>query len=430
MKITRLYKTFLQSVLVGLLLLATACSVFASSVTEHDAKTLFEQQRWSEAYAAYMTLLREFPDNGEIQLGLARSAASAGQQTRALIIYEQLVQRYPENMTLWQELAKVYTALGNHESATAALNKTLKPGNLIPLSTQKQDLLKVHGRISTGMVYDSNTSLAPSDHLIPIGNTNLILNSDSMAQESWGAYVLAGIGLNRRVHATSPWWLIADVGAYQKWYFDEDTAMTWGRVAGGVYYAVRDISWALRIKGEQSLFDYENIATSIGTEGNFSYQLFPNTYLITKAEYGLRNYPDSPDYSDTYGWVGEYIQMFFSNNKHEILVGGRWMANSADMSKYSADGWEISGRIQFSLPLDSEISFIAAFETKTYDEPAFSQLFYSRKDEKIRMGVNLTHRLTDSFNVNLSYQRLENDSNTGLYDYDQNVISTGVTWNF
>jgi tetratricopeptide (TPR) repeat protein len=407
-----------------------ACSVFASSITEHEAKTLFKQQRWPEAYAAYMSLLRKFPDNGEIQLGLARSAVSAGQHTRALIFYEQLVQRYPENTTLWQELAKVYTALGNHESAGAALNKKLKPGGLIPLSTEKQDLLKVNGRISTGIIHDSNISLAPSDYLIPIGNTNLVLDNENMARESWGAYVLAAIHLNRRIHAASPWWLIADFGAYQKWYFDENAAMTWGRAAAGLHYALNDISWMLRIKGEQSLFDYDGMATSLGAEGNFSYRFLPKTYLITKAEYGLRDYPDSSDHSDTYGWIGEYLRMLFSNDKCELILGGRWIANTADNSKYSAQGWETSGQLRFLLPFDSDIGLLAAFETKSYDEPAFIWVFNSRKDRKIRLGINLTHHLTDCFSINLNFQRLENDSNTELYDYDQNIISTGVTWTF
>ena len=60
-----------------------------------DAAALMQQGKYASAYEMYMRLLREAPDDDEVNLNLARSSMRSGRYNQAVMAYERLTEKYP-----------------------------------------------------------------------------------------------------------------------------------------------------------------------------------------------------------------------------------------------------------------------------------------------------------------------------------------------
>ena len=72
-----------------------------------DAAALMQQGKFASAYEMYMRLLREAPDDDEINLNLARSSMHSGRYNQAVMAYERLTEKYPGEPVLlvnWRKL--------------------------------------------------------------------------------------------------------------------------------------------------------------------------------------------------------------------------------------------------------------------------------------------------------------------------------------
>ena len=58
-----------------------------------DAAALMQQGKYASAYDMYMRLLREAPDDDEINLNLARSSMRSGRYNQAVMAYERLTEK-------------------------------------------------------------------------------------------------------------------------------------------------------------------------------------------------------------------------------------------------------------------------------------------------------------------------------------------------
>ena len=53
-----------------------------------------------------------------------------------------------------------------------------------------------------------------------------------------------------------------------------------------------------------------------------------------------------------------------------------------------------------------------------------------RDDERLRFSCRLTKEFTEDITGFISYSRTDNESNIGQFDYDRDIYSVGVTYNF
>lgn len=426
---------YLHSVFI-LLLLGLPVPGFAGGViSKETAHELYISKQYAQAYAQYMELLREDPLDDTINMGLARSALGAGKHTQAILTYERLVQRFPQDASLRMELSQACKAAGNED---AALLHAQAAQRLDPKITAQQDgtepksaksPLSIHGRVGTGVIYDSNYVLGPPQSDITIGDYDVRLKKDDVEDEAWGTYIKANIDASYRLRPDRSWWFISDLGAYQKWYFGKDDALTWGRAAAGLYYGHPKFWWSARLKGESALQDMDDAVSTVGAEGTFTYLVTPFVHLMTRAEYGYLDDSIVEDRSGAYIWVGEYLRILSTDKAHELLLGGKAFHYNAS-SRYEYHGWEASAQAKCALPFDSDIRLFAIWQEKRYDGPAASWLDTDRKDEKLRLGTTLTHHINEAWSVDLNYQYVDNNSNTNWSDYTQHVVSTGVMWSF
>ncbi len=409
-----------------------------------EAATLLEKGKADQAYALYMRLIREAPDDDAVNLGLARSAAKAGKWNQAVMAYETLLEKYPREAGLYGELANVYMLLGDRESAERSLavmrsldGKTTKAETDKALDTleSRYSRFQAHGKIRAGALYDSNANMGPRSSTMDLGDWRVKVN-DAKGKETFGGYLGADVDMGWRLAQDSAWWIVGDAQGFLRGDTNSDLhdsrsqESQWGRGAAGVRHLTASTLAELRIKAE--IFDYEfyqNVA-AFGPEGTFLWAVTPSVHLITKGGIDHRVYSQDRLRNGTYGWAGQYLRLFFGLSNHEFVTGARYLGASADRSDYSYNGWEGSARFVFKLPYGFELGPFVSFTQEYYKGPATVLESRDRKDDRWRFGSTLTYRINEAWAVEASYQYTDNNSRSSLYDYDQHFMTLGVAWNF
>jgi hypothetical protein len=169
---------------------------------------------------------------------------------------------------------------------------------------------------------------------------------------------------------------------------------------------------------------------ALGPELTFIYAPASDLHLLSSAGWDQRIYSKNSQRDGGYGWVGEYARLFFGQDNHEVTWGGRFLWGQAQFDDYSYLGWEGSLRFDFKLPFACDLSPFISLAQEHYNGPATVLERQNRRDTRWRMGAALTWRINESWSWELSYQYMDNNSLSSLYDYNQHLISSGVAWSF
>lgn len=407
-----------------------------------QAANLLKAANYQEAYRLYMLLLREEPDSDTVNLGLARAAQAIGEVNQAILALERLVDKYPRDALLRMALARAFVADNNPEAARRELEFAQSIDSSLSdqmLATAMQALTKerspwqLAGRIGMGVVYDSNANMGPQSAFVQLGYWPLKLESSAVQQESWGAYTSANLDVARQI-GKSAWWLAGDLGVYRKGYFKSlgsSRELFWGRAALGLRRIGSRSLFDLRVKND--LVDYigdGQTAQSSGPELLFAWVLQPNVHLLTRGALERRDYNLNNGRQGWYSWGGEYLRILFGTDNHEIMLGGRYTIGDAKRNDYSFTGWETSLNARFKLPLQCEFSPFIAYRQEIYNGPATALELKKRDDEQIRTGAALTWNISESLAAECMWQYTKNNSSSPIYQYDQQLVTTGLSWKF
>jgi tetratricopeptide (TPR) repeat protein len=406
-----------------------------------EAAELLRQGDGEAANELYRRLIRELPQDDEVLLGLARSATGVRRWNQAVMAYEILLEKYPQLAGLYSELAHVYMLLGEREAAERSLAMVRSLGGegdsaRLDLLEQMYDQFQVHGKIRAGVMYDSNVNMGPESDLLILGNW-LVNIPGAESRDSAGAYLGFDLDLSWRPLRDSGWWLVSDVRGLWRGYADSALhddlharESQWGRAGVGARYVGSKFLLDARVKTE--IFDYEAWQQVLALGPEFTLVYAPTSYLhlLSAAGWDQRFYSKAGERDGGYGWAGEYARLFFGEDNHEIMLGGRFLWGEAQFDDYSYLGWEGSLRLLFKLPFALELSPFLSLTQEHYNGPATILEGKDRLDTRWRMGAALTWRVSESWSWELSYQYMDNDSVSSLYDYNQHLLSSGVAWSF
>lgn len=406
-----------------------------------EAATLLEQRKGKEAYELYSRLLREAPDDDAINLGFARAAILAQKPGHAVMAYERLLIKYPNEPTLHRELA--YALSMQNDTMRSAMHMQQdtssspeQASDLLNQWNKQHDRLQVNGRLRTGMLYDSNVNSGPASNNISLGSWSDLHLKNGKAVESAAAYAGGQIDVGYRLDQVSPWWVVGDFNFYMRGNFNDrlddmnQSSSEWGRVSAGIRHLTPEAMWDLRLKAE--IFDYalyQNVLAT-GPETSFTYAIAPKAHLITKAGADRRTYSRNSDYNGWYPNIAQYARFFFGEKNHSVIVGAKYLGGFANNSDYSFNGWEGSLGFNFKLPYDLQLSPYFSYTQEYYRGPATALEEDKREDDRIRLGLDLNIPINESWSVELGYQYMKNYSNSDLYDYDQHLTTLGVAWYF
>jgi tetratricopeptide (TPR) repeat protein len=128
------------------------------------------EQDWRRAIEAYQSALEVKPGDTQAMAGLALSFLESGYTDQALLVYEQISQRAPNDPLPYEQMAKIYTGSGRSKEAAAkyleaaeifARRKDLRGAlpNWEKAIRQDPDLLQAHMRLA--VAYERDSSMVP-----------------------------------------------------------------------------------------------------------------------------------------------------------------------------------------------------------------------------------------------------------------------------
>ena len=456
-----LHATFLLTAL--LLALCFAFSGPVSAGTAHapawavalgqglaQAQTLLDQGKAEEAYALYMRLLRQEPGDAAINAGLYRAALAAGRANQALAALERLVDLRPDDGPLRLELVRLYSRVGDSANARQELPlvRQRHPGlNPEQAETFLRDLKRKNsrfqyaGRLSAGVVYDSNANAGLHSRAVNLGGLDLLLDSEAGRKEAWGEYFNAAVNGAYRVSPSSSWWLVGDAAFYGKVYnrdLPSNQTFGWGRLAVGARRVGPDSMLDLRVKAEHAVYDPYEAVTLAGPELTFAYALADWLQLVSQGSLERRDYITETGRDGLYWQAGEYLRFLWNGagkeQSYSLLVGGRLLGSGTDRQSYGYDGWEALARLNLRLTEHLELTPFGAYRQLLYHEPA-TRLekvlgVENRLDRAWQTGLFVTWHWTKNLATDLGWQYLHNDSTSPLYRYEQHMVNMGLTWSF
>ncbi len=419
-----------------------------------DAKRLLDQKDYQHSFMAYQELVRFAPADKEINLGLAWSASAVGRYSHAILAYERLIAAEPENAKYRLQLAHIHAFTGNKEDAVDELNeakqydpkitKEVEKRVLTEFSAQGTETIQAEqthffrGQAAIGVIYDTNANQGPNSNILKLGVFDNLVFDGVKKDPSWADYANIRVEGGLKSTQSPNLWLVGDMSIYQRWNFsssmDNNNGFALGRVAAGVMYLDNNTIFDVRIKGEVGRqFHKESPNQNInafGPEISVVYNFSPEWLLATRASYEKRSYT-SPDLNNGDYWsVGQYIQKNFKSDKFSLQGGVRVFGRDVKDHDLGYNGWEVSGRGNYQISQNVELSPFVAYNEQDYKGTATALETEDRRDSQLRAGLNLTWDLTSTLALECGYQYVTNDSNSALHDYDQQIVNTGLVWKF
>ncbi len=403
--------------------------------------TFLNQGAYDEAYAIFNKLLRMDPENESILLGYARSALRTKNYGQAIIAYEMLLERYPNEPLLLQELAYTHNKQDEFERAAFELAKNTQSSakeneELLDSWKDADSRVRLDGRVFTGLIYDSNVNSGPPSNDINIQGFNLTL-TDGKQIESLAAYVGGQLDFGYRLSEEGPWWFVANGGAYARYNFNKnlndlnlDSSESLNAAFGIRYLGNKTM---LDVRARAFVYDYafmSNIFTA-GAQATFLYAPVPNIHLITSGEFDHREYSQNSDYTGTHGSIGQNIRFIFGELEHKLTLGARYYGTDTNRHAYSYDAFELRANFEYILPYrDISLTPFISYSEEHYAGTATVLDTENRVDEIINTGIHMNLPLVDAWDMSLSYQYVNQNSNSDLYTYDKHIVNMGISYEF
>ena len=408
------------------------------------ADGLFQQGQYAEAYQMYETLLTAEPEHNGLLLGLARSGMLSKQYPRALQAYDTLRERFPNDLKLYQEASAAYVMAGQPEKASQPARIATLDGDLLPkpeemlMGSPDDKRLQVRGRLTLGVMYDSNANQGPANRRFHAGDFpwEIDVGKSGKQQETAAGYAALALDLGYRLDDLGHWWWVTGGNFYIRGNTNHrmddlgSREWQWAKIDTGLRYVDENNFLDIRLKGDVFDYEFNSHAWSMGPQINYVRIVTPKFHLITQAGLDFRDYSKSRERDGQYLSAGEYARFFFGESGHSVTVGGRYRGGFTDKSDYSYNGWEGSLGLNFRLPYNFELSPFVSYGRDYYDGPATALETEDREDKRFSIGSGLTYHIDEAWSVDLGYQFVNNKSESAFYDYDQHVVNFGVSYSF
>lgn len=416
-----------------------------------QAHTLVEQGRAEEAWNLLIRLLREEPNNTDVNVLLVRAASATGRFNQALAALERLVDMNPGNAALRLELARAYARTGDAASASAemAIVKQQDPA-LVDDNTEmslekaakagrtRYDRFQTAGRLAVGLLWDSNVNGGLDSLGVSVGNMHLTMNPDARKKAAFGEYLNGTLNGGWRMGESSPWWLVGDLSFYGKTYNEDvpsNRHFAWGRTALGLRRVAAKHVFDIRARAEHSSYDPHDHMNAVGMDVSWVYAPATAIQFIAKGGVDSRSFAEADGRNGSYWHGGGYIRLLWGDSgAQSLLTGVRLLGANAKESRYAFDGWEAMLRLNLSPLRRLDISPFLGWREQQYHDAAtpLSSLLGEgkREDETFLGGVFFTWHWTESLATEIGWQYTKNHSNSNFYIYDQHQINTGLVYTF
>ena len=381
-------------------------------------------------------MLAERDFSPRVSLLLGRIHSRLGQQGEAIAILEGALDE--SDPKLYQavslELAPLYNIRGKNQQARDLTERAiaLAPDSfdayeLRALSQRLQQVQAVAQPVELSLgyrlEYDSNVPLAPDDE-------NLALNIDDdddfrhvLFGDLLGRYPLGGnFELLGEAHLT--------VGLHND--LDEFDFTRQNYVAG-LAWNQSDYGVRLPLEFEQVDIDSDRLVQSFAIAPGVYYRLSNDAlvYGFARIKDNDFNNADSPeeDRSGTTRSLGMTFHGLFAERRGSLRGILEVGEDDTDGSNWERDEWRLY--LYGTYKVTDQVELGLGFEHESNDYDNVNNVFLETRDDTINtVFASAAYKLDDNWEVRLQAVHEEGDSNIDVYDFDRNIFSVGVIWNY
>lgn len=297
--------------------------------------------------------------------------------------------------------------------------------------------------LSAGYIYDSNVNAGPGRSVLDIGGTQFTLDDASSKRSDSGLNALVGVNHRYLFDGTVN---IAGSDAAALWqsqlsYYN----MSYESLSdynldvislstGPVLISADNWSFALPYQASDIYLGHEHLALFQALNPTVTYR-FGAWEMGVDYQYQDKSFlrDDDEGRDSKLKSVGLSLGRSFADGRYSAAVTVRDFRESADLSRYSNDGYDY-GVILAARPWDGwEFSLRHNYRTSDYkgEEPVYGE---ARDDREYRsaFGANYTFSsgMMENWMVGLTITETRNHSNISLYDYNRTQAGLNLSRSF
>jgi tetratricopeptide (TPR) repeat protein len=419
-----------------------------------EALTLFYDREFARA----LPIFREISDRVEtldVMFWTASCAAGAGETEAAVEKFQRMLQIDPNLHRVRLELATTYFGLGRYDDARQELNKVLeaKPPEavrnniqtLLAAIDEKTKRLYTSVRGSLGIQRDRNVSAGPDKDYIIIPEGGGTIGPLTNTQRALRDYVTVGnlSGTALYDFGDKGGWMWNNTGSFynthnMKYYEFDYTQL---RVTSGLWWVGQQSIWKLPVGWAYNSYGHEDLYDSYDFSPSYEYFFTPTFSLQGLYSYVRDTYvysavaADNKTGQDAETRTWELNPNFYFNDKKDILsfYVSREDSNAKDhVYTYDAYNWAVSYFKSFNIfNWDMEFYTRYKYTKKDYKEPAVLwPAEYDRRDKRSNFYIVLSRNFSKNLFASVSYNYINNYSNTELYDFEKYVYAFNIGFKF
>ncbi|MBN2124225.1 MAG: tetratricopeptide repeat protein [Deltaproteobacteria bacterium] len=419
-----------------------------------EALTLFYDREFARA----LPIFREISGRVEtmdVMFWTASCAAGAGETEAAIDKFKQMLLIDPNLHRVRLELATTYFGVGRYDDARQELNKVLEAGPPEPVKNNIQKLLAAidektkrvfaNVRGSLGIQYDTNVSAGPDKEFINIPLGGGTLGPLTNTQKKLSDYVTVANASGNVLYdfGDKGSWMWNTTGSFYNThnmkYYEFDYAQF--RVTTGLWHVGEQSVWKFPAGWAYNSYGHEDLYDSYDFTPSYEYFFTPNFSLQGLFSYMRDTYvysavpADNRTGEDAVTRTIELNPNFYFNNRKDILS---FYVNCEDSNAkdhtYTYDAYNLAVSYFKSFNIfDWDMEFYTRFKytKRDYKEP--SLLWppdYDRRDKRTNFYLVLSRNFSKNLFASISYNWINNGSNTELYDFEKFVYAFNIGFRF
>lgn len=356
-----------------------------SAADINSAKKLFENGDYDASFKELITLIKQNPNDTELNLLMLKVANKSGRNNQALAIVERLSALYPNDAKIKKELANYYAKAGDEQTAKSQLKEASKidpsladPNALYDITKRAQiaskryDRFTYNARVALGFIYNDNVTSGLDNLDISIGQMDLHLSDNAKKEAALGEYL--GISTNAGYKIQENFYLVGDINAYGFKYnksLAQNEHFAWGRAGLGLRYAGQKSIFDLRAKLSKAIYQPSEHLNAAGIEASYIYAPITSTQFILKANYEERRFKNQDEKNGQFYYLGLYGKYLWGQNwQNYAMLGFRLLKNKARENYYAFNGYEAIFRLNWAPFSKFEISPFISFKEQNYKAAA------------------------------------------------------------
>ena len=411
----------------GILLLA--CSALLSA-NYAEMEKYYQNGEYAKVIEEAKKSTTEYA-NPKLHLLWAKSAEELGETKLAMAAYERAVMLDEENIDAKLALLKIYNKQELHELAKE-LEKDLQNYQLTPAQRnslallRKSDVGSVKSQASIGIGYDSNINVGANDLYIP----------STAAVETLFAKVNGSVSYIHELGEEGGFYARGDLRLFYQNNFDAiDYNMFVGGGELGVGYATSLFTLYVPVAyNRMNYLDVSLYAESAVTP-YVNINLADSFIVNLNAKYADRNYIDQKykNMSDTSMGAGAGLYYLFGKNylygtyNYEYFEGDETIVPFLNKEAFTG---VLGVNYNFGSWVTTKVDYKYRYTFYHDFIPQGSGVLESREDNYHQFNVKLSHYFKKHYEVFLSGSMIENFSNYYLVQYNKNIVTAGLSFNY